>query len=90
MRERIINAAIRYSGIVFVADTPNGRHSTVISAMHMANINTIEMAGPDNQGFITNTGRFVDRVEALEIAVTADQIIEGRRLSRELFSEDVW
>lgn len=39
------------------------------------------------QGFLTNTDRFVDRVEAVEIAHTAGQIDEFKK---KLFSEDLW
>lgn len=31
----------------------------------------------DNQGFITNTNRFVDRKEGYQIAVSANQIVNG-------------
>lgn len=43
------------------------------------------------QGFITNTNRFVTRLEALEIARNANQIITGEGNSRlGLFSEDLY
>jgi len=43
------------------------------------------------QGFITNTDRFVDRLEALEIARAANQLITGEGNSRlGLFSEDLY
>ena len=44
------------------------------------------------QGFLTNTNRFVDREEALSIALNADQILENREhgLTDELFSEDIY
>jgi len=44
---------------------------------------------PAEQGFITNTGRYVNREEALEIATNANQLIKEVRLSM-LFSEDLW
>lgn len=40
------------------------------------------------QGFITSRGRFVDREEALRIAVKCGQVEKGFRTS--LFSEDVF
>jgi hypothetical protein len=43
-----------------------------------------------HQGFITNTGRFVDRFEAFLIAEAAQQIKIKPGPANELFSEDVW
>lgn len=40
------------------------------------------------QGFLTNTNRFVDRLEALEIARNANQLIHEPRSV--LTSEDLW
>jgi len=42
-----------------------------------------------DQGFITSFGRFVDRVEAKQIAVQANQLIRESVFS-ELFSEDIY
>jgi hypothetical protein len=42
------------------------------------------------QGFMTSTGRFVDRKEAWEIAVASGQIDENRGYNKELFSEDLY
>lgn len=39
------------------------------------------------QGFITNKNKFVDRIEASEIAYNANQITENKKY---LFSEDIW
>jgi len=40
-----------------------------------------------HQGFLTNTGRFVDRKEGMEIAFSAGQINERKNL---LYSEDLY
>lgn len=47
---------------------------------------------PQDQGFITSTGRFVEREEALRIAVESGQpmIDHPARNSTMLFSEDLW
>ena len=42
------------------------------------------------QGFITTTGRFVNRKEAWEIARAAGQIDDNGGYNRELFSEDLY
>ena len=42
------------------------------------------------QGFLTSTGRFVDRKEAYRIALNAGQIDESNGVDGELFSEDLY
>lgn len=42
------------------------------------------------QGFLTSTGRFVDRKEAYRIALSAGQIDENGGYNKELFSEDLY
>lgn len=55
-----------------------------------------EIAGhrtaPDDQGFLTSTGRFVSREHALKIAVAAGQplIDHPSRCPHRLYSEDLW
>jgi len=45
----------------------------------------------ERQGFLTNTDRFVERLEALDIARNANQIITGEgNSSLGLFSEDLY
>lgn len=55
--------------------------------------NLFALAGsPDESGFLTSTGRFVGREEALKLAVTAGQplIDHPSRHEHLLFSEDLW
>lgn len=42
------------------------------------------------QGFVTSTGRFVDRTEAARIATVAGQWLPGRPISGWLTSEDIY
>lgn len=65
------------------------RHNTCISDLNTF-YGTTEFAhhrykGRVRQGFITSSGRYVDRVEAAQIAYAAGQIPEPKR---ELYSED--
>jgi hypothetical protein len=54
----------------------------------LATINHIDfIVTQDMQGFVTDTGRFVDRTEAAKIAFEAGQIKEEKRI---LFSEDLY
>jgi hypothetical protein len=59
------------------------RHHNCFQIQFMIDINHIER----EQGFLTNTDRFVDREEAGQIAYDAGQITEKNNF---LFSEDLW
>ena len=53
--------------------------------------NGLKLMRTEEQGFITNTNRWVDRLEALEIAKAANQVITGEGNSNiGLFSEDLY
>lgn len=41
-------------------------------------------------GFITDTGEYLDRYEALKVAIKAQQILPGRVLYMALLTEDMW
>jgi exopolysaccharide biosynthesis protein len=93
--ERIAAAALKI-GDLTVSMVPPARHHTLMRAAekngHRERINS------EQQGFITSKGRFVRRVEAMQIARAAGQLIVrksgymGGEVSMfdELFSEDVW
>ena len=91
--ERIVAAALRNGLLVLSAPAPC-RHHHVIHTAYSAGMETAHF----EQGFLTSAGRFVDRVEAMRIALSADQLVPPRdadgipytRKHRELFSEDVW
>lgn len=88
--EVIIGSAIRHpDGTVYAADCP-ARHHHVIR--HMAELGQAGHQNLKDQGFLTNHGRYVDRVEGFVIASTQNQIIEksGNPDTPELYSEDVW
>ena len=106
MTETIIAAAIRirtperfaskmwngkpsYPPHLIVTAPPPARHGTLLHPLHDL--------GPapehiDDQGFITSTGRFVERKEALQIALASGQpmIDHPSRHDTLLFSEDLW
>lgn len=88
MSERIAAAAIRFNGVV-VTLPPPARHHNCIRAAH--DVGYENWRPEHEQGFVTDTGRFVDREEAARIAVAANQLIErAMRHPLGLFSEDVW
>jgi hypothetical protein len=88
--ERIVAAAI-YHGCT-VSLPPPARHGHILAAMSATlGINTPQIP-PENQGFLTDTGRYVGRVEAKLIAHRAGQIIRhsAGQHCPELYSEDLW
>lgn len=90
-KERIIAAAIQVEGMTLSLPLP-ARHGEVISAAHAMHLPEF-MIMPACQGFLTSTGRFVNRVQAKQIAHMAGQPQlrpEGERHDRDLFSEDLW
>lgn len=88
IEERVIAAAIQYGGAT-ISLPPPARHHTIIQTMDLEmGIDGI-LATPDRQGFITNTGRYVNRVEAYYLAFKAGQLINDSKGPR-LYSEDLW
>lgn len=68
---------------VIVSAPPPARHHNLFALCSRV---------PDESGFLTSTGRFVGRIEALDIAKAAGQplIEHGSRHATRLFSEDLW
>lgn len=84
--ETIVCVAIRHAGQVYSVPRP-GRHHHVIRKMAGTGL------GPEamhDQGFLTSSGRYVDRKEALRIAAAVGQIKVKTRPADRLFSEDLW
>lgn len=73
----IVNAAILKDGVIYRAR----RHHLIIWEHEPQFFNNCE------QGFVTDTGEFVDREEGAKIAFECGQIKEPKRI---LFSEDLW
>lgn len=88
--ERIAGAAIYHGGIFSLP--PPARHHTILHTLALTLGVDVMTIPPENQGFITSTGRFVNRVEAYHIASQANQLIKEahRGDQRKLFSEDLW
>lgn len=84
MSERIVAAAIQFDGITCVLPPP-ARHHHILHAIH--DLRPESFIGPDEQGFMTSAGRFVDRSEGRRIAVECGQTATQHS---HLFSEDLW
>lgn len=104
MNERIYSAAIWYKDLPTAKYLPKNidkgivveghRHADIIrTVVNLLGKRTCQFgedcAGESEQGFITNTNRFVDRVEGLKIAREANQLISETSFS-ELYSEDIY
>ena len=87
--ERIVAAAI-YFGMIFSLPAP-ARHHTILNSIALV-LGGSMVLPPQTQGFLTSTGRFVNRIEAYSIAHREGQIIKktGDTNTPELFSEDLW
>lgn len=94
-QERINGVAIEYrnkvSGLVmavFSLPSPN-RHNHIFSRYnHM--IPQLRVGCIEEQGFVTSSGRFLNRVDALKVAKKAGQVRRKSPPHNELFSEDLW
>jgi len=77
-----------YPDLLTVTAPPPARHHTL---MHPMSDHGIRVP-PERQGFLTSSGRFVGREEALNIAKLAGQpmIDHSSRHDTLLFSEDLW
>lgn len=87
--ERITGVALlTHNGVLWSLPAPKRHHHIFALAAFMGPLD--EPPEPCEQGFTTNTGRFVDRKEALAIAQAADQPIRKHGNIHELYSEDLW
>jgi hypothetical protein len=81
----IKHAAIKKDGIVYVGK----RHCDCIETMMKCGLSWPVTKGAV-QGFVDDTGRFLDRVEALAVATACNQIIKKTAPHDVLFSEDIY
>lgn len=86
MNEIIVSVAVRWNGLIFSLPSPH-RHHHVCHKMYESGL---PIDAQRDQGFLTSTGRYVDREEGCIIATKANQIIKKTHPLYELFSEDLW
>lgn len=85
--ERIVAAAVQHEGVTISLPQP-ARHGQVL---HCAEQFLSEHAlAVVCQGFLTSHGRFVNRVQARQIAHIAGQEPKETGGPRDLYSEDLW
>lgn len=90
MSGKIIAAAIRYEGVTYSRPAP-AHHHHVMSFVgeHFPSDRGADIAALGDQGFIDESGYFLDRKSAAERAVELGQIKQSR-FGAELFSEYLW
>ena len=78
-----------YPDHTIVSAPPPARHGTL---MHSMSAYLPRRVQPDEQGFLTSTGRYVGREEALAIVFAAGQerVDHPSRNDHTLYSEDLW
>lgn len=85
--ERIVAAAIQHEGVTISLPKP-ARHGQIL---HCAEQFLPEHAlGAACQGFLTSEGRFVNRIQARQLAWIAGQQPKETANARDLYSEDLW
>lgn len=86
---KITHVAIQYQGKTYSLPAPN-RHHNVIRMI--AAENGVGVKGPDVQGFLDDTGEFLNRRTAYTLAVANGQInrAQGGYDGPDLYSEDLW
>lgn len=84
--ERIVAAAIKHENKIYSLPPPS-RHHSVCKMMAEQGFGPETMR---DQGFITDSGRYVSRSEGAIIATAAKQLMRKTFPTDLLFSEDVW
>lgn len=85
--EKIVGVAIKVNGELYSMLAPC-RHADIYEWLHEANVDVLSSA--ICEGFVTNSGEFVNRHQAAKIAKKANQIISDDFVEYCLYSEDVW
>lgn len=87
-RSKITHVAIRFDGVVYSLPQPHRHHHVIRMIVEMTNVATVDN---DEQGFLDESGHFLDRVEALASARLFGQIKDETDIrAGQLFSEDLW
>ena len=88
MNARITDVSIKTpDGVIWSLPEPN-RHGDVIELIFNTVNNGKMVIG--EQGFLINNQYFVNRQEALTIAIFNEQLIAKHPQPYELYSEDIW
>jgi hypothetical protein len=85
----ITHVAIRFDGIIYSLPKPNRHHHVIKLIVDTTDAKMVDSHGED-QGFLDDTGKYLTRKEALDIALVNGQMRDDRPIYNELFSENLW
>ena len=83
------HVAVRFEGKTWSLPAPNRHHDVIRHIAQETGASYVDSRDED-QGFLDESGRYLTRRQALASARLNGQVLEGRGLHRELYSEDVW
>ena len=90
----IVGVAIKHNDIMICLPKPNRHHHCIRHAVGVLGITTTPIgAKPFAQGFYTDTGVFLNRIDGRIYAIEHGQLLKQETEtfnSHELFSEDLW
>lgn len=90
-RPPITHVAVRFRGTVHSLPKPNRHHDVIRLICETTGADYVDANGPDDQGFLDESGRFLNRKQALVSALDNDQIKDASKvLHGMLFSENLW
>lgn len=88
-RTKLTHVAIRFRGTVYSLPAPNRHHHVIAEILRQCP--DVDHVYGDEQGFLDESGRFLNRRQALASAEMCGQLRPGVVIRAErLFSEDVW
>ncbi len=87
-RTRITHVAIRFQGKVYSLPPPNRHHDVIWDIVAQTGVPCVDN---DEQGFLDESGRFLNRKQALVSARLFGQIKDETKIyCGQLFSENLW
>ncbi len=94
-RPRLTHVAIRFQGTVWSLPRPYRHHHIIRMIIYLdgmygdGDITHVD-ANSDDQGFLDESGRYLNRKQALVNAELNEQIKNGKIIGGVLTSEDLW
>lgn len=89
-RTKLTHVAIRFHGVVYALPAPNRHHHVIAEILKKTNVSNVDVP-EDDQGFLDESGQYLNRGQALVSAQVCGQLKEGTIIrAHRLFSEDIW
>lgn len=89
-RPKVVAVAIRFQGKVYSLPAPNRHRDLVSHIIQTTSVRNVDVH-PDDEGFLDENGRYLNRRQALLNAELNNQIIpEKSILLNELYSDNIW